>query len=258
MSASLGFLKTPLVELGESGINLGKSLLGIVSGQLDIPETVYQMYRSLVNAAPIVIVAATFIGMALAIQIARELVVTYGAARFVGGMITVSIVREIGPVFTAVAVAGNMGSAIAAEIATMKVTEQIDALRVFRIDPIRYLVTPRLIATSLITPMLGILGATLAILMGMLISGWIVNIAWGLYLDSAQSALTVRDIAISFFKSLCFGIAIAVIACSFGLKAQGSAEAVGTATTRAVVWGLLSIFFINYLITSLFYELTVQ
>jgi phospholipid/cholesterol/gamma-HCH transport system permease protein len=247
-----------LAHLGESGINLGRAFRFILAGDIDGRDTLYHTYRASVQSAPIVLVSATFIGMALSLQIARELVTTYGADRFVGGMISMAIVREIGPVFTAVAVAGNVGSSIAAEIGSMEVTEQVDALKVFNIDPIRYLVVPRLLATALVTPLLTILGATMAIYAGMLVSVWMVDIPTGIFLDSARSAITTRDILIMLLKSTCFGGSIAIIGCSFGLRTRGGADAVGDSTTKAVVWGLLSIFFINYLITSIFYDVGLE
>lgn len=251
-------MKEAMIELGESGINLGKALQLILQGKIDFSETLYQIYRAGVQSVPVVVMSATFIGLAMSLQIARELVVTYGASRFVGGMVTVAIVREIGPVFTAVAVVGNVGSSIAAEIASMEVSEQVDALKVFNISPISYLVIPRLLATSVVTPMLGILGSAIAVLVGMLISQFLVDISYGLYLDSAQSALTIRDMSISVTKSFCFGVAIAIIACSFGLRTRGGAEEVGTTTTRAVIWGLLAIFIINFLITAFFYDIGIR
>jgi phospholipid/cholesterol/gamma-HCH transport system permease protein len=247
-------VRESIIHLGESGLQLGRAGRYLLQGDIDGRETLYHTYRAGVQSAPIVMVAASFIGLAMSIQIARELVLTYGAARFVGGMLAVAIVREIGPVFTAVAVAGNVGSAIAAEIASMQVTEQVDALRVFNIDPVRYLVVPRLLATALVTPFLGVMGSGLVLLVGMVVSQWMVDIPYAVFLESARSALTPRDVVIMLVKSSCFGVAIAIIGCSFGLRPQQSAESVGSSTTRAVVWGLLSIFFINYLITSIFFE----
>lgn len=242
-----------VLQLGDSGINLGKAARYIIRGDWGGVETLNFAYRECMKSVPIVLVAATFIGMALSLQIARELVMTYGASRFVGGMIAVAIVREIGPVFAAVGIAGNVGSSIAAEIGSMKVTEQVDALQVFNIDPIRYLVVPRLIATTIMTPLLGILGSAGAILAGLAVTHFMVDIPTGIFLDSVQSTLGVKDIAVMLLKSTCFGVAIGIVGCSFGLNTQGGAEAVGNATTQAVVWGLLSIFFINYLVTSLFF-----
>lgn len=245
----------PLVQFGESSINLATALGFILQGKFDWNDTLYFTYKSAIQSTPIVLVAASFIGMALSIQIAKELVVTYGADRFVGGMIAVSIVREIGPVFGAVALTGSVGSSIAAEIGSMNVTEQIDALHVFNISPIRYLVVPRLIATSIITPLVTIVGVGVAILAGMISCRMVVNIPFGVFLDSIQGILGFKDISVMLLKSICFGLAIGIIGSSYGLRSEGSAESVGNNTTQAVVWGLLAIFIINYIITAIFFQI---
>jgi phospholipid/cholesterol/gamma-HCH transport system permease protein len=191
--------------------------------------------------------------MVFTIQVAREFIF-FGAGSFVGGVLSLALTRELAPVLTAVVVAGRVGSAFAAEIGTMRVTEQIDALYILKTDPIDYLVIPRVIACSLMLPLLTIISLVTGLLGGLLISDSLYGISYSLFLQSAQNFLETWDLISSMLKSLIFGILIAIIGCSWGLTTTGGAKGVGQSTTTAVVTSLLAIFVANFFLSWLMFQ----
>jgi phospholipid/cholesterol/gamma-HCH transport system permease protein len=201
----------------------------------------------------IALITAAFVGMVFTIQVAREFIF-FGAGSFVGGVLSLALTRELAPVLTAVVVAGRVGSAFAAEIGTMRVTEQIDALYILKTDPIDYLVIPRVIACSLMLPLLTIISLVTGLLGGLLISDSLYGISYSLFLQSAQNFLETWDLISSMFKSLIFGILIAIIGCSWGLTTTGGAKGVGQSTTTAVVTSLLAIFVANFFLSWLMFQ----
>jgi phospholipid/cholesterol/gamma-HCH transport system permease protein len=248
-------LRDFVTGVGESGLTLGEAFMDIFHGRIDWEETMYQIEKSGIGSLPIVCLSASFIGMAISVQFAREIVMRYGADNLVGGFVAVSMFRELAPVFVAIVLAGNIGAAMTAEIGTMKVTDQIDALEVFRIRPLSYLVVPRLVSTAIVGPALTVFGAGIAVLSGQLFTEALVNVPAEVFWDSVRFTTQMKDIVNMLLKALVFSIAIALIASSNGLATEGSSEAVGKRTTRTVVSCLLAIFFLNYVITSLFFTL---
>jgi phospholipid/cholesterol/gamma-HCH transport system permease protein len=240
-------------DIGNSGINFQKAFLYILRGKIDIGNTAVQIQKAGIGSLFIVIITAAFIGLAMSTQLAKELFQRYGAEQFVGGLIAISIVRELAPVITCIVVAGRVGAAISAEIGSMKVTEQIDALEVLGINPIKYLLVPRLIAAAVVSPLLTVISAVVAILAGMFLTKLTVNLNFLVYLDSVRAFLEIRDVFIMMLKSLIFGSAISIIATTTGLVTRGGAESVGNSTTKTVVWSIILIFTFNYIITSIFF-----
>lgn len=245
-------LKESISYIGSSGINLLQTIKYIVLGRININDTSVQTVKAGIGSLFIVVVTQSFIGLAMSTQLAREFE-KLGAENFIGGFIGLATVRELAPVISAIVVAGRVGAAITAEIGSMKVSEQIDALRVFGINPIRYLLVPRLIAASLVTPLLTIVAAFVSILAGMVLSHISVDVSYTVYLNSVRQFVEVRDVFIMMFKSVMFGGAMAIIATTTGLEVKNGAEAVGNATTKTVVWSIIVIFILNYLITSMFF-----
>ncbi|MBD2540979.1 MlaE family lipid ABC transporter permease subunit, partial [Coleofasciculus sp. FACHB-SPT36] len=187
------------------------------------------------------------------IQVAREFV-NLGAGSAVGGVLALSLCRELGPVLTAVILAGRVGSAFAAEIGTMRVTEQIDALYMLKTDPIDYLVIPRAIACCLMLPVLTILSILTGMAGGLLIARNLYGIAPNVFLESARNFLQVWDLCSALIKAFFFGALIAVIGCSWGLTTTGGAKGVGQSTTTAVVTALLAIFISNFFLSWLMFQ----
>jgi phospholipid/cholesterol/gamma-HCH transport system permease protein len=169
-------------------------------------------------------------------------------------VLAVALTRELTPVLTAVVLAGRVGSAFAAEIGTMKVTEQIDALLMLKTDPIDYLVIPRLLACLIMLPILTLLCLVTGMSGGLLIATRIYNLSDTVFLDSARDFLDIWDISSSMIKACCFGVLIAIIGCSWGLTTTGGAKGVGQSTTTAVVTALLVIFISNFFLSWVMFQ----
>ncbi len=219
-----------------------------VSSRNFFAQTVFAGIDSLV----IVFFVNFFIGMVLAMQSAYQLE-QLGAAIYVAALVGVSITREIGPVLTSLVIAGRVGAAITAEISTMKVTEQIEALETINLNPVRYLVAPRLLALALMMPCLVILGNIVGIVGGYVIGIFNLGLSSGLYIDTTIQFLTTKDILTGLFKSHVFGVIIAMISCYQGLATEGGAEGVGRSTTRSVVMSFILIIIADAVLTALFY-----
>jgi phospholipid/cholesterol/gamma-HCH transport system permease protein len=192
-----------------------------------------------------------FTGMVLALQTAFSLA-AYGGKAFVGDIIALSVVRELGPVLTALMVSGRVGAGITAELGSMAVTEQIDALRALATNPVRKLVVPRVGALVLGLPVLTILADTIALFGGLLMSVLEIGQTRVYYLNHVYSALTVGDIASGVSKTFFFALFIGVIACYNGINAKGGADGVGKATTNTVVVSSISVIISDFFLTKLF------
>jgi phospholipid/cholesterol/gamma-HCH transport system permease protein len=210
-----------------------------------------QLYQLGVRSMTITNVTLLFTGMVLSIQTAYSLG-AYGGTSFVGDILALSVVRELGPVLTALMVAGRVGAGVTAELGSMAVTEQIDALRALAADPVRKLVVPRVGALLLILPVLTIMADAVALFGGLLMSMLEIGQSRVYYMSHVMSALTVRDIASGVGKTVFFGFFIGVIACYNGMRASGGADGVGRATTNTVVVSSLSVIISDFFLTKLF------
>ncbi len=216
-------------------------------------NTIDQMVAVGPESVIIALVTAIFVGMVFTIQVAREFI-NFGASNAVGGVLAIALTRELAPVLTGVVLAGRVGSAFAAEIGTMKVSEQIDALYILKTDPIDYLVTPRLIACCLMMPILTLLFLITGMFGGLLVATNLYNLSETVFLDSARNFIRVWDICSAMIKASCFGALIAVIGCSWGLTTRGGAKGVGQSTTAAVVTALLVIFVTNFFLSWVMFQ----
>ncbi|NES18440.1 MAG: MlaE family lipid ABC transporter permease subunit [Symploca sp. SIO3E6] len=231
----------------------GQVILHILKGKIHKGNTFNQMAVAGPESLMIAMLTATVIGMVFTIQVAREFI-NFGAANLVGGVLALALTRELSPVLTAVVLAGRVGSAFAAEIGTMRVTEQIDALYMLKTDPIDYLVIPRVIACCLMLPILTIISIILGMVGGLFIATGNYGISAREFLDSAQQLLSIWDLCSAALKALCFGALIAVIGCSWGLTTTGGAKGVGQSTTTAVVTALLAIFISNFFLSWVMFQ----
>lgn len=211
-------------------------------------QTVFSGLDSLV----IVFFVDFFIGMVLAMQSAYQLE-QLGATIYVAALVGVSMTREIGPVLTSLVIAGRVGAAITAELATMKVTEQVEALETIGLNPVRYLVAPRFLALLLMLPCLVILGDLTGILGGYVVGITNLGLTPGLYIDTTIQFLTVKDILTGLLKSAVFSMIISLIACQKGLSTEGGAEGVGRSTTQSVVTSFIFIIIADAILTAVFY-----
>ncbi len=231
----------------------GQVFLHLLMAKIHRRNTLEQMSIVGPESLTIALITAAFVGMVFTIQVAREFIY-FGAGTTVGGVLAVALTRELAPVLTAIVVAGRVGSAFAAEIGTMRVTEQIDALYMLKTDPIDYLVVPRVLACSLMLPLLTILSLVTGMAGGLLIADSLYGISPGVFLKSARSFLELWDLLSAAIKSAVFGGLIAVIGCSWGLTTTGGAKGVGQSTTTAVVTSLLAIFIANFFLSWLMFQ----
>jgi phospholipid/cholesterol/gamma-HCH transport system permease protein len=205
-----------------------------------------------VRALPILSLITFFIGLILALQAAYELR-RFGAMSYVATAVAVSMSRELGPLITAIVVIGRSGSAFAAEIGTMKVTEEIDALETMAISPIRFLVTPKFLAMILMLPCLTIWANAMGILGGSLFGVAQADFTFGRYIQASLDSLLLRDIMTGLVKSVMFGITITAVGCQEGLDTGAGAEQVGRSTTRAVVVSIFLVVLVDLVFTTLFF-----
>jgi phospholipid/cholesterol/gamma-HCH transport system permease protein len=224
----------------------------ILRGEIDWKETIRQSHMIGVKSFIVVTVTALFVGFAMSLQISRELVL-FGADTAIGGVVSLALVREIGPITAGVIVAGRVGSSVAAELTTMMITEQIDALKVMRVDPVQFLVVPRYLAAAMMIPILSIYAMAVGLIAGIWIAKVAANVPAATFLDSVQQTILDRDFSVHFLKSFINATIIIMFSCAIGLHTRGGAEDVGLATTRTIVWTMTMIFVFNYVVTSLTY-----
>ncbi len=241
-----------LTLLGQVGYLFWRTLGYMLRLQIDWAESTRQGYMIGVKSLVVVGITALFTGLAMSLQISRELV-TFGADTAIGGVVSLALVREIGPITAGVIVAGRVGSSIAAELTTMMITEQIDALKVMRVDPIKFLVVPRYTAALIVIPTLSTYAMFLGLLAGIFIAKSAANVPPEAFLDSVRQTILDRDFAVHYLKSIINATVIIFFSCAIGLNTRGGAEDVGIATTRAIVWTMISIFILNFVVTSLTY-----
>jgi len=215
-------------------------------------EVVNQSILIGVNALPIIALIAFLIGLILALQSAAQLR-QFGANIYVADLVAIAMISEMGPLITAIMVAGRSGSAIAAEIATMQVSEEIDALKVMGIDPVPYLVIPKLYSSIITLPLLTIFANLIGILGGLLIGITYLDLDVISFYNEVISVIRYKEIFTSIIKSLCFAVIIVITAAFFGFRAKGGAEDVGRATTTSVVVSIFMVIAIDSLLGMIFY-----
>src|SRR3984885_9099166 len=219
---------------------------------LRLRRVVSQALEVGVRALPILSLISFFIGLILALQAAYELR-KFGALDLVATAVAVSMTRELGPLITAIVVIGRSGSAFAAEIGTMKVTEEIDALQTMAISPIQFLVTPKFLAMIVMLPCLTIWANSMGILGGALFGVAQADFTWGRYIRTSVDALFMRDIVTGLIKSVMFGMTITAGGCLEGVNTGAGAEQVGKSTTRSVVMSIFMVVVVDLIFTVLFF-----
>jgi phospholipid/cholesterol/gamma-HCH transport system permease protein len=215
-------------------------------------SAVHQMVMAGVDSIPIVSLISLFIGIVLGLQGAYQLA-KFGATYFVTALVGVSMTRELGPLITAIVIAGRSGSAFAAELGTMKVSEEIDALEAMGLDSVRYLVVPKYLAMLVMMPCLTLISDLSGILGGAAFEMAQLDKTFSMCLWATRDALVMRDITTGLIKSLVFGLIITKIGCFEGFSVQGGAEGVGKATTSSVVISIFLIIFADVIFTAIFY-----
>lgn len=217
----------------------------LLRGRILVRETVRQMAAIGVSSIPIVLVTIAFSGMVMALHTANTFK-RMGADWLIGGLVSVSMAREAAPVLTAIVVAARVGSAIAAEIGTMSVTEQVDALRSLGVSPVQYLVVPRFLASVLMLPVLTTFANLAGTAGGYFVSVNGAGIKSSVYLNAAIDMLEPRDLYLGLAKTFVFGAIVAIVGCNQGLRTTGGAAGVGRATTASVVTAIVLVYIADY------------
>lgn len=239
---------------GELALLTGRAFAALVRPPYEVGLWVRQMEQIGWRSLGVASVTTVFTGMVLALQTAYSLP-SLGIKYYIGSVVSKSLVRELGPVLTALIVGGRIGAGMTAEIGTMKVTEQIDALRSMAADPVKKLVVPKLVATLVMLPALTVIGDALGILGGLIVAVAQLDLVPGLYINDVLDSLTLADVASGVGKSFFFGYFIAIVGCYNGLTTRGGADGVGRATTNTVVLAAILVLVSDFFLTKLFYIL---
>ena len=225
---------------------------GLKNFNTSFKEIIEQCYRFGITSLPITLSIVGMTSIIVAMQIAGEMV-KQGGGNYVGMLMAMLIVREEGVIMAGFAIISMIGSSLASEIATMKVTEQIDAIKVLKVNPVQYLFTPRVIAGTVMMPLVVILASLCGVLGGALAANITSELSYKAYFDSLWFGLNMHDLNVCLFKSVSFGFAISIISCCCGMQAKDGAKGVGQATTKAVVWSFVAIVIIDLLFAAAFF-----
>jgi len=215
-------------------------------------DVLYQMYMAGVKSFIVNAVVALFTGMILSLQSGIELR-DYGQAALVGHLVTATLTREMSPFVSAIVLIACVGSAIAAEIATMKVSEEIDALEMMSISPIKFLVMPRLIALMFIFPLSSVYFTFVGIFGGAIVAYYKLNIPWQMYYNAVLHGLHFKATYVGLLKSYVFGVVISLVCCAYGLRAKNGVIGVGQATRSSVISSFMMVLVLGYFITAMFF-----
>ena len=229
----------------------GQTIRDIARGPVETDLLMTQFEQIGVRSLSIVAITSLFIGMVLALQTAYSLE-QFGVKVFIGKVVSLSLVRELAPVLMSLMVGGRVGAGITAEIGTMKVTEQIDALRALATSPVRKLVVPKVLATTVMFPVLTIVANFIGIAGGLLIAVANLHLTANWYLRSVVDTVKYNDLASGIGKTVFFGFAVGLIACYNGLRTSGGADGVGRSTTQTVVMAAITVLIMDFFLTKLF------
>jgi len=239
-----------LVPVGEYGILLKNLVCELVRRRANFGDVSRQIVKIGIESMPIILLTSIFTGMVLALQTAYGLQ-RFGAKNYVGNIVGLAMLRELGPVLTAIVLCGRVGAGIAAEIGSMVVTEQVDAMRALGASPVSKLVAPRVIAAVIVMPLLVVFSNYIGVLGGIIVAVNELNITLYTYYRSLVYTIYIVDFVHGMIKAGVFGFLVVSIACYKGLHCGGGTEGVGRATTSAVVVGSMVIFVADYLMTKL-------
>ncbi len=215
-------------------------------------EIIKQMYLAGVKTLVVCSLVGVFTGMILALQSGIEMR-EYGQQALIGGLVVASMTREMGPFMSAIILTASVGSAMAAEIGTMKVYDEIDALELMLVSPVKFLVMPRVVALSLVMPIISIYITTLACMGGALVADTVLQVSFNVYMKYLLKAVHIKAMYVGMLKAFIFGLIVSSISCAYGLRATGGVLGVGHATRSSVVASFLMVLIIGYFITSIFY-----
>ena len=245
-------VKDFISTLGEIMMYCFEFIKGLKNFNTSFKDILEQCSRFGVSSLPITLSIVGMTSIIIAMQVAGEMV-KQGGGNFVGMLMAVLTIREEGAIMSGFAIISMIGSSLASEIATMKVTEQIDAIKVLKVNPVHYLFTPRIIAGTVMMPMVVIVASLFGIFGGAVASNITSDLSFKAYFDSVWFGLSMKDINVCVLKSLSFGFIISLISCVCGMGAKDGAKGVGIATTKAVVWSFVAIVIIDFLFAAAFF-----
>lgn len=245
------FLKGPVQAIQEFYQLTGRAFANVVKKPHYLDDVMLQMDTIGVGSIPIVLLTGFFSGAVMAMQLGRSLQ-DYGQTGRVGTFVSIILVRELGPVLASVMVAGRNSSGIASEIGSMKVTEQIDAMRALGTDPIQKLVKPRMVATAIMLPCLTVIDDFVGMFGGWVMAVLLFKLPTRQYWSLAWQALVWNDIGQGLLKPFVFSFAVSLIGCFYGLRTSGGTQGVGRATTQAMVAASVTIFILDLFISKIF------
>ena len=250
LQAALKPLRVPFEMLGELSIFTGASTLAIFRRPYRVGLLFTQLEFMAWGSMFVVGLTGLFTGMVLALQMVYAFGL-FNAQSLVGATVELSLSRELAPIFTCIVVVARVGSAVATELGTMRVTEQIDALETMAVDPLNYLVVPRVVAAAIATPVLTMLFNAIALFGAYGVAVWTKDLSPGTFLNRLEYLVEIKDVTNGLGKAALIGFVVTMIAAFRGYKASGGARGVGIATTQAVVGGLVAIFAIDYIYTAI-------
>ena len=225
---------------------------GLKNFNTSFKEIMEQCSRFAISSLPITLSIVGMTSIIVSMQVAGEMV-KQGGGNFVGMLMAILTVREEGAIMAGFAIISMIGSSLASEIATMKVTEQLDAIQVLKVDPVHYLFTPRVIAGTFMMPLVVILASLFGITGGAVAANITSGLSYKAYFDSVWFGLNMHDLNVCMLKSVSFGFTISLISCSCGMEARDGAKGVGIATTKAVVWSFVAIVLIDLVYATIFF-----
>lgn len=236
-------------KIAQIGVHV---LISIFKGEISWRELIVQCDRFGVSSLPITLSIVGMTSIIVASQVAHEMV-KQGGGNFVGLLMTILIVREVGAIMSGFAITSMIGSSLASELATMRVTEQVDAIDVLGVDAVSYLFVPRVLSGIIMMPFVVILASVVGVLLGAVTSDLFAGLTYRAYFDSAWLGLFMKDLWVSLLKASVFGGTISLISCTCGFFASGGAKGVGIATTKAVVWSFIAIVVWDMIFAILFF-----
>ncbi len=238
----------PLLAVGRVSLHTASVFPRIFSGDWEFDELVGQMREFGVSSLPMILMVSFFMGMVVAVNTVGSFI-RFGAENYVGGIGALTMVRELSPLLSGILIAGRIGSAMTAEIGSMKITEQIDALLTFGIDPVAYIGVPRVLAGILMVPLLNIFSVVMGMIGEYVMAVMYSGIASGVFHASVADFLEFKDVWGSLIKSVVFGFIVSVVGCAEGFASSGGARGVGYRTTMSVVVSINLILFMDYIIS---------
>ncbi len=248
----MGFWIKVSEEVGRASLLVAYALLFLAKSPPKLKHFLDQFVYVAVGTAPVVVITSLFTGGVIALQTYATFH-RFNAEYLIGAVVALSVGRELGPVLTSLMVVARVGSAMTASIGTMRITQQIDALEVMAVNPVRYLITPRLVATTLGVPMLTVLSNVAGILGGWLVATKLFQVNEYLYWQKMIDLTEFYDILGGLYKAFFFGFLIAAVSCYYGFYTQGGTEGVGRATTNSVVTASMLILISDYFLTALIF-----